>query len=455
MTSRAAWIGLFGGYFLLQALIRVLIGPALELDEAEAFWFARELAPGYNAQPPLYFWLQWAFFRIFGEGIIALSLLKAVLLWGAFSGLFLWLARQVSVRQAGVAVLALGLLPQVVWEAQRALTHSVLVFALAVAFVLAFHRMLQRGSWRDAIVLGIITGLGLIAKYNFGLVPAGFLLWAAITPRRRRLDWRRIAVAMAIAAAVAAPVAAWAFMNPGLAGASLHKLGLDPAGFVRARAQGLLSLAIGIVSFLAVAILVLGGLWLAREQRPAARPDAMAYLVGGVAGGIAVLLAAILLAGVTAVKDRWLLPVLWLLVPAVVLWLWPVLSLRQRWGLGIGAGLCWVAAMLALPYATLRDPGYRVGDFAGLEAAMAAVDPAPENVVSGMNWVLGNLALRNPKMPLVWAGTGGGPGLILAPPGDGVRIAERLGLVAGPAVIHEVVRGARVTVVEITPVAEP
>ncbi len=454
MTSRAAWIGLFGGYFLLQALIRVLIGPALELDEAEAFWFARELAPGYNAQPPLYFWLQWAFLGIFGEGIIALALLKAVLLWGAFSGLFLWLARQVSVMQAGVAVLALGLLPQVVWEAQRALTHSVLVFALAVAFVLAFHRMLQRGTWRDGIVLGIVTGLGLIAKYNFGLVPAGFLLWVTITPRRR-LEWRRIAVAMAIAAAIAAPVAFWAFMNPGLAGASLHKLGLDPAGFARARAEGLLSLVIGVVSFLALAILVFGGLWLARERRQAARPDAIAYLAGGVAGGIALLLAGILLTGATAVKDRWLLPVLWPLVPAAVLWLWPVLSQRQRRGLGIGAGLCWVVAMLALPYASLRDPGYRVGDFAGLEAAMAAVDPAPENVVSGMHWVLGNLALRNPDMPIVWAGKGGGPGLILAPPGDGVRIAERLGLVAGPAVIHEVARGARVTVVEITPVAEP
>jgi hypothetical protein len=132
-----------------------------------------------------------------------------------------------------------------------------------------------------------------------------------------------------------------------------------------------------------------------------------------------------------------------------------VLNPRQRRGLGIGAGLCWVVAMLALPYATLRDPGYRVGDFAGLEAAMAAIDPAPENVVSGMHWVLGNLALRNPDMPIVWAGKGGGPGLILAPPGDGVRIAERLGLVAGPAVIHEVIRGARVTVVEITPVGEP
>ena len=454
MTCRVAWIGLFGGYFLLQALIRVLIGPALELDEAEAFWFARELAPGYNAQPPLYFWLQWAFFGIFGEGIIALALLKAVLCWGAFSGLFLWLARQVSVRQAGVAVLALGLLPQVLWESQRALTHSVLVFALAVAFVLAFHRMLQRGTWRNTIVLGIVTGLGLIAKYNFGLVPAGFLLWVTITPRRR-LEWRRIAVAMAIAAAIAAPVAFWAFMNPGLAGASLHKLGLDPAGFARARAEGLLSLVIGVVSFLALAFLVFGGLWLARERRQAARPDAMAYLAGGVTGGIALLLAGILLTGATAVKDRWLLPVLWPLVPAAVLWLWPVLSQRQRRGLGIGAGLCWVVAMLALPYASLRDPGYRVGDFAGLEAAMAAVDPAPENVVSGMNWVLGNLALRNPEMPLVWAVTGGGPGLILAPPGDGLRIADRLGLVAGPAVIHEVARGARVTVVEITPVAEP
>jgi hypothetical protein len=54
-------------YFGVQLVLRLLIGPSLELDEAEAFYHARGLAWGYGAQPPLYFWLQWGLFQIVGE----------------------------------------------------------------------------------------------------------------------------------------------------------------------------------------------------------------------------------------------------------------------------------------------------------------------------------------------------------------------------------------------------
>jgi hypothetical protein len=162
-----------------------------------------------------------------------------------------------------------------------------------------------------------------------------------------------------------------------------------------------------------------------------------------------VLVVGLLLSGTTEVKDRWLLPVLWPIVPAAVLWLWPVLSARQRRGLGIGAGLCWIVAMMALPYASLRDPGYRGADFAGLEAALAAVDPAPRAIVSSSVWVLGNLAMRNPEMPLMWAGRGGAPGLLITASGQGAEVAARLGLRAGTPVTYEILRGRHVTAVDI------
>lgn len=451
MTNRAVWLTGFAVYLLAQVAVRMMVGPALELDEAEAFWFARELAWGYNAQPPLYFWLQWGMFQIAGEGVLALALLKAVLLWGAAAALFLWLADRVDVAQAGVAVLALGLLPQVVWEAQRALTHSVLVFACAVWFVVALHRMVERGSWRDAVILGLVTGLGVISKYNFVLVPVGFLLAVAVSRAGRRVAWRRVAAAMGIAAVVVAPVAAWALAHRDVAGGSLHKLGLDGPGFVMARVAGMGSLILGAASFLALAAVVLGGLWAARERRAALRPDVMRYLAGGVAGIIAVLMLGVLIGGATEVKDRWLLPILWPLVPAAVLWLWPVISARQRRGLGIGTGALWVLAMLMLPYAALRDPGYRSGDFAGLEAALEGRGP----VVSDVMWVLGNLAHRNPGMELVWAGSGGGGAVLVAEAGQGAALAERLGLVAGSGEVIEIPRGARVMRVEVADLRAP
>lgn len=451
MSARGLWLLGFAVYLLLQVAVRVLVGPTLELDEAEAFWFARDLALGYNAQPPLYFWLQWGMFQIAGEGVLALALLKAVLLWGAAAALFLWLAARVDVTQAGVAVLALALLPQVLWEAQRALTHSVLVFACAVWFVMALHRMVTRGGWGEAVVLGLVTGLGVISKYNFVLVPVGFLLAVALSRAGRRVAWGRMAAAMGIAVVVVAPVTVWALANRDVAGGSLHKLGLDAPGFVAARLAGMGSLILGAASFLALAILVLGGLWMRRDLRAAMRPEVVRYMSGGVAGALAVLLAGVLVSGATEVKDRWLLPILWPLVPAAVLWLWPVISARQRRGLGLGVVALWVLAMLALPYAALRDPGYRAGDFAGLEAAVAGRGP----VVSDVMWVLGNLAYQNPDMELIWAGAGGGPGVLVAEAGQGAALAERLGLLVGEPEVVEIPRGNRVMRVEVADLRAP
>lgn len=80
MTRVWTWPAIFCGYFLVQVAIRLAFGPALELDEAEAFFYARHLSIGYSAQPPLYFWLQWGLFQVVGEGLLALALLKAMLL---------------------------------------------------------------------------------------------------------------------------------------------------------------------------------------------------------------------------------------------------------------------------------------------------------------------------------------------------------------------------------------
>ncbi|HVG49422.1 MAG TPA: hypothetical protein VM899_14965, partial [Rubellimicrobium sp.] len=64
-------------YVAFQVVLRLIIGRSLELDEAEAFYQSRHLAWGYGPQPPLYFWLQWALFQVFGPGLLALALLKA------------------------------------------------------------------------------------------------------------------------------------------------------------------------------------------------------------------------------------------------------------------------------------------------------------------------------------------------------------------------------------------
>jgi hypothetical protein len=62
-----------------------------------------------------------------------------------------------------------------------------------------------------------------------------------------------------------------------------------------------------------------------------------------------------------------------------------------------------VDSALALPYATLRNPGYRNADFSKL----LSIVPAEARVASDSIWVLGNLSLLNPDLELsiVDAGT--------------------------------------------------
>ena len=74
---------IIGVYFAVQVAVRVFISPSLGKDEAEQVLLAQEWAWGYGSQPPLYTWMAILLFRVFGEGVLALALLKNLLLAGS------------------------------------------------------------------------------------------------------------------------------------------------------------------------------------------------------------------------------------------------------------------------------------------------------------------------------------------------------------------------------------
>ena len=77
-----------GIYFVLHTVIRVAFSDSLELDEAEQVLFGQWLEWGYSSQPPLYTWLQKAFFSLFGTSVLALALLKNGLLFILYATVF-------------------------------------------------------------------------------------------------------------------------------------------------------------------------------------------------------------------------------------------------------------------------------------------------------------------------------------------------------------------------------
>ncbi|CAN0584769.1 unnamed protein product, partial [Ectocarpus sp. 12 AP-2014] len=138
------------GYLVLQLVSRLIAPGGLGLDEAEQMVTTQSLELGYGPQPPLYTWIQIAVFQITGEGKFGLALLKHGCLTAIYLGIWV-LARQAGANRLTAAAAMFGtmFLPSVVWEAQRALTHSVLSTALAVWSLVAATRASRTRSLGD------------------------------------------------------------------------------------------------------------------------------------------------------------------------------------------------------------------------------------------------------------------------------------------------------------------
>jgi len=124
---------LLSAYFSLHILLRVLVSDSLDYDEAEQALLSQWLLPGYTEQPPLYTWVQYFLFELFGKSVFAVSLLKNGLLFLTY--LFVYLSGEKLLKDTRAAILAtssLLLIPQIAWESQRDMTHTTLVvFAAA------------------------------------------------------------------------------------------------------------------------------------------------------------------------------------------------------------------------------------------------------------------------------------------------------------------------------------
>lgn len=158
-------------YFFLHLLIRVMISPNVGLDEAEQLLLTQNISWGYNAQPPLYTWIQYVYFELFGTDIFALSLFKNTLLFLTY--VFIYKSTKIVTNNSTLAMISaasLILIPQISWESQRALTHSVLltsISSIVIYVILKIKYSEDNVPIYYYFLLGILISLGMLAKYNF------------------------------------------------------------------------------------------------------------------------------------------------------------------------------------------------------------------------------------------------------------------------------------------------
>jgi 4-amino-4-deoxy-L-arabinose transferase-like glycosyltransferase len=403
-------------YFGFNLLLRLAGPDSLELDEGQQLFFAQWLAPGYDTQPPFYNWLQYGVVQLLGSSVLAVSLLKNVILF--LSYLFFGLTAHLIVRDrvlAVIATLALITFPQVGYEAQRDLTHTVGVLFTACMFCYFFVRALQSPTAINYALAGAAIGFGVLAKYNFILLPAVAVL--AVLPDRilrARLFDPRVLLTAAVAAVIVLPHALWFLGNFDVAtGRTLAKLtdGADGNGLGQI-ANGVASLAGAFIAFvlptLLVFLIAFGGAlpraWPAQNQ--------WTRLFGWMFAISFVLLLVVVFLGASDIKDRWLVPIFVLLPIYLAAKLdaggEPLGSAPGRFGVMV------IAIMVTVPLALATRP--YVAGWSGeygkqnvpygpaIAEILASGKDRPSMILTLDHQLAGNLRLHAPGIPVTVPG---------------------------------------------------
>ncbi|UIK05995.1 glycosyltransferase family 39 protein [Neorhizobium galegae] len=401
-----------GAYFLLSIAVRLMLPNALTLDEAEQALFSQYWFAGYGPQPPFYNWVQNAFVSVIGISLFSLTLPKflMLLLCYVFFGMA---AREVDARPAfaAMAMLSLLTLPQLSYMPQQDLTHTVAVLMATSLFLYGLLRTLVRADWQGYLIIGVAIGIGMISKYNFGLLPASALIAVCCDRewRARLFDLRALLTAI-ISLAIVLPHALWLLGNLDLAtSGTIGKMveANAPHGVARiARALG--SLVLACLAFGALTVIIFAVAFKKDFRRSLTAGDRWTRLLGlMMAVCLLGVLLVILFTGTTKITERWLDPYL------LPLPLYLLLKLERA---GIDTTLhlkrlvpvfIVIMAVTSVPLAGKTFTGGLTGAYTRINYPLASVAEAlkaegrPAVIVAAGMHLAGNMRLQFPDVPVV------------------------------------------------------
>lgn len=206
------------GLIVLYGLIRIPLLGSLGGDEAEQVLFAQALRWGYDVtNPPLYTWMVFGVFALFGKSPGLIIGLKLVVLGLSYIALYhtavLALGKD---RRRDAALVGLSPLLSffVAWQAIFSYSHALMYALFVILTFMALLKAVGDGKKRWFVMLGLVMGLGSMTKYSylmflFSLLAAGLTI---PTVRARLLSGRMLA-ALALGALISLPHAIWLLEN--------------------------------------------------------------------------------------------------------------------------------------------------------------------------------------------------------------------------------------------------
>ncbi|MBZ9760179.1 glycosyltransferase family 39 protein [Mesorhizobium sp. CA8] len=396
-------------YCLLQiavmALLSHIAGTGVGVDDSEQLMEMRFLAAGYgSSQPPLYTWLAMLAASVAGTSVLALKIVKYGLLAAGLAAYFTAIRRLGYSNRAGAAgMFGLLLFPQIFWEMQHALTHSVAIFCFTSVLLLALVEVEKRRSAVAYAFFGLATAAAMLSKYNIVIFLAAlFLASLSLRETREAIFDRRFAISLAVAILACLPTLHWNITHPDDFLAHSGGFGAGNGdGLVETTVLALRGLGNAMLNFAGLpAIIIAVALFLAARKaattpQPVRWPDKLLWRT--IALALLITLVVVLAGGITQFRDRWVLPV-FVLLPAALAMRFDAIGQRggktQSTIVFVGA----ILALLALPvswYMHVNGGDSRGSivrmDYRSLYDQINADGPV-KTVVSSWFWI-GNLRL--------------------------------------------------------------
>jgi 4-amino-4-deoxy-L-arabinose transferase-like glycosyltransferase len=346
-------------YFSFNALAQFVVSGTAEFDQAEQLILSQTFQLGYSAQQPLYTYIVRIIFSFTGPGLAPLLGLKAVLL-SSLIGLFIALGVQFNftIRQHLIAVVGVVFIPQLIWESQRDLTHSVLATTIAAATLLQIIRTQRRPTTINYVVLGLSVGLGLISKYNYALFLTALSLAVLSTPRfRSLLTDRRALAALLVVLIVSAPHIIWVISNYEIAASSAEKLHANRGNLFSGFAHAAFSALAFLTPLWVLSIFLISSPFKSKNLETAG-PESGKFMLNLFIATIIVVMIFLTVTGTQQVKDRWYQPLLFYVPLIVALFVTPTQA-RLKWYLGLGVVVA-VLISIALPARTVLAERFNI-----------------------------------------------------------------------------------------------
>ena len=306
LTARgvvAFWL-IFAASFLV---LNLLLAPGRSLQDAiEAELLQGHLSGGYQLKnPPLYEWLLWTVQLVLGPGPLSYLVLRYTLI--ATTGILFYLALLHTIpdrRLAAAFSISLVLFYWFGWESHHNVSHSLALLVAILAFWLVALAYIERQTAARASVLGLVIGLGIMAKWSFALVLVSFCIALALDASGRRTFTDRRSLLIPAAAAVPMiPFVLWLTrLDPMVIW--LHSTrGGDLHGMLRSEAHLLISIPLLFLPWLLVVLFLA---WrFRRGGTPWEKPRSESWLALATAA-IAIAMMAIVVALVSSGTIPWL-----------------------------------------------------------------------------------------------------------------------------------------------------